>query len=484
MTKALAATLFAALVLIPAAGTHGIKEGGTFRVGMGGGISSIDPVTTAPVILTSVTCAGLMRLDGLRVVPEIAADFPKLTNGGKTYTFTIRKEARFSTGSPVTARSFVHTINRLLNPTMQSPSASYFDDILGARKVIDGKSETASGIVARGRELIIRLKQPVGDLPVQLTRVCVVPESTPIDPEGVKAPAPSAGPYYFAEFDLGVRVVLERNRYYRGDRPHHVDRFTVDLSADVATVLDRVDRGELDWGAVSTQNFATRADEFRRKYGINKSRFWVMPANNLRMFVLNTSGPLFRNNPKLRQAVNFAVDRRRLRREFGPFAGTLTDQYLPPGLPGFRNERIYPLNGPDLKKAKQLAKGHTRSGKAVLYVPANPVGDCPGGDRQGQPEQDRARGRDQGVSPGPVHFGKLATPGEPFDIAWIGWLDIDDGSLLNDLFDGRTIGQPDSRNYSYFDVAEIQPAPRSGLAAASGPGALPRLRRARRRHRQ
>jgi peptide/nickel transport system substrate-binding protein len=293
---------------------------------MGVGISSIDPVTTAPRILTLVTCAGLMRLDGLRVVPEIAVDNPKVTNGGKTYTFTIRKEARFSTGSPVTARSFVHTINRLLHPTMQSAIASNFNDILGAQKVIDGKAETVSGIVARGRELIIRLKQPVGDLPAQLTDVCVVPESTPIDPEGVKAPAPSAGPYYFAEFVLGVRVVLERNRYYRGDRPHHVDRFTVDLTADVATVLDRVDRGELDYAPVSTQNFATRADEFRRKYGINKSRFWVMPVQNIRMFVLNTSGPLFRNNPKLRQAVNFAVDRRRLEREFGPFAGTLTDQ--------------------------------------------------------------------------------------------------------------------------------------------------------------
>ncbi len=75
VTRALAATLFAALVLIPAAGTHGIKEGGTFRVGMGGGISSIDPVTTAPVILTSVTCAGLMRLDG---TPRRARDRRRL----------------------------------------------------------------------------------------------------------------------------------------------------------------------------------------------------------------------------------------------------------------------------------------------------------------------------------------------------------------------------------------------------------------------
>ena len=51
------------------------------------------------------------------------------------------------------------------------------------------------------------------------------------------------------------------------------------------------------------------------------------------MFVLNTSGPLFRNNVKLRQAVNFAVDRKALTRELGALAGTPTDQYLP-GLQG------------------------------------------------------------------------------------------------------------------------------------------------------
>src|SRR4029077_12479047 len=55
----------------------------------------------------------------------------------------------------------------------------------------------------------------------------------------------------------------------------------------------------------------------------------------------------------------------------GALAGTPTDQYLLPVMPGFRNELIYPLKGPDLKKARALAKGHLRGGKAVLYAPAD-----------------------------------------------------------------------------------------------------------------
>ncbi len=91
------------------------------------------------------------------------------------------------------------------------------------------------------------------------------------------------------------------------------------------------------------------------------------------MLVLNTSRPLFKNNPKLRQAVNFAVDRKALTRELGPLAGTPTDQYLSPSQPGYTDERIYPLKAPDLRRARALANGHTRGGKAVLYTRSDPV---------------------------------------------------------------------------------------------------------------
>ena len=456
MTRALAATLFAVLVLIPAAGTHGIKEGGTFRIGSPG-LTSIDPLITGGIsVIARPTCGSLMMFpdkplpEGLRVVPEIATDYPKVTNDGKTYTFTIRKGVRFSTGSPVTARSFAHTINRLLNPTMKAAQATNYDGIVGAKKVIEGKAETASGVLARGDTLVIRLKKPVGDFARRTAALCVVPETIPIDPEGVKAPVPGAGPYYLAHFVLGQGARLERNRFYRGDRPHHVDRFAIDMTDDSATALDRVDRGELDWAGLENRLYEARAEEFRRKHGIKGPRFFTVPDRNLRVLVLNTSGALFKKNVQLRQAVNFAVDRKALLRERGPLAGTLTDQYLPPSLPDFKDERIYPLTGPNVKKAKQLAKGHTRSGKGVLYTFANTVGVA-----QAQIVKDNLSkiGLEVEVTafPPPILFGKLATPGEPFDMGFIGFNGVDDGSWLNRFFDGRTIGEPGFANYSYLD---------------------------------
>jgi ABC-type transport system substrate-binding protein len=165
------------------------------------------------------------------------------------------------------------------------------------------------------------------------------------------------------------------------------------------------------------------------------------------VFHLNTSRPLFRNNPKLRQAVNFAVNRAALAREAGFLGEIPTDQYLLPGSPGHRDERIYPLKGPDLTKARALAKGHTRGGKAVLYTSENAIDVS-----QAQILQKNLKAIDLDVEIKfvPNLFEKLATPGEPFDLGRVRWFGGTPGSLTF-WFDGRTIGQPDFGNFSYFN---------------------------------
>jgi peptide/nickel transport system substrate-binding protein len=450
-----AAVITTALLLTASGSPHGIKEGGTLRMGIPAEqIDSLDPAFTGVAGTTTVvraTCAGLMTTpdkpfpEGSLVTPELARALPKITDGGRTYTFTLRKGLRFSTGAPVTAADVAFTINRILQPALKAYAAESFADIVGARAVLAGKAKSASGIVARGNRLTIRLTKPVGAFTARVgLAACVLPHTLPADPEGVKAPVPAAGPYFVAEYVPGDHIVLERNAFYRGSRPRHLDRIDVDLTRDAPSLLAAVDKGELDYGWVPTADYGDRAAEFRRKYGLNRTRFFSIPASFLRYFVLNTSRPLFRDNVGLRQAVNFAVDRKALLRERGPLAGTLTDQYLPPGLPGFRDEHIYPLQAPAIAHARQLARGRTRGGKAVLYTPAHTLG-------ASQAEILKANLKRIGLDvriktlPVTVYFDKLATPGEPFDIAWAGWLaDLPDPSLLNDLFEGRNSPNPNN----------------------------------------
>ena len=156
------------------------------------------------------------------------------------------------------------------------------------------------------------------------------------------------------------------------------------------------------------------------RYGINRSRVFVLPDLVTRSFFLNTTRPLFTNNAQLRQAFNFAVDRQALGRVYGRYASTATDQYMPPVLPGFRPTRIYPLGGPDLRQARLLAKGRTRSGKAVLYTCSDRP-DC-GAVAQVLKQNLKAIGIQLEIKQFPlqVMFEKLDTPGEPYDIAWAG----------------------------------------------------------------
>jgi peptide/nickel transport system substrate-binding protein len=437
------------------------RAGGTFLVAEPGQyIDSIDAAlgfSIGDTPLYGAACASLMHLQdkplpaGFRVAPALAADFPKVSADGKTYVFTIRKNARFSTGAPVTADDVAYTINRILNPALKSPQSFALQPIVGARAVLDGKAETASGIVASGRTLTIRLTHPVNDFVESVaTSLCVLPAGLPIDPQGVTAPVPSAAPYAISEYVPTQRIVLQRNAYYRGPRPQHVDRIVFDLTVDDTKALDDVVDGIADYAWVKPDVIAQRAGSLARRFGIGRSRFFVEPSPFLRMFVLNTSRPLLRDNIPLRQAINYAIERTALVRQTGIYGSSPTDQFLPPILPGFRDAHIYPLAKPDLARARALARGHTRGGKLVLYWDAgHPVA-------QAQiVQQDLAR---IGLSvqirsfPAALYFKKLATQGEPFDMAYSGLgFGPDPGNWLSGLFDGGLIGTLSNANYSYFD---------------------------------
>jgi oligopeptide transport system substrate-binding protein len=415
-----------------------------------GWFDAVDPARSG---LTSdilrPACAALMAYPnkplpaGLRTAPELARAHPVVSKDGRTYTLTLRRDARFSTGASVTARDVVHSLERVFTPEMESPAVEYLGDIVGASAMLSGETRSLRGVTVQGRRLSFRLTRRLPSFPARLGALCIVPSNLPIDPEGAKAPIPSPAPFYVSAYEAGARAVLERNRFYRGSRPHHVDRIIIELEAGVEAV-DRVFASKLDyvWPAPDLNG---RLAKIAGRYGVNRSRFFVEPSTFTRMFFLNTSRPLFRANVKLRQAVNFAANRKALTREVGPHVATVTDQYLPTALAGFRDARIYPLTGPDLRNARTLANGRTRSGKAVLYTCNRP--DCLA------PAQILQRNlRPIGIDvlirkfPTTLLFDRIYRKGEPYDIVWIGWGDTEAAAYLTGLFHGSS-----GSNFSHLD---------------------------------
>jgi ABC-type transport system substrate-binding protein len=471
---AVAITAFAlgAGLLITTASGHPAKNGGVFLIA--GVPDAIDPaisLNAADALQSS--CVKLMNYPdkplpaGTRLVPEAARAYPAVSRDGRTYTFTIRDGFRFSTGEKVAAGSFAHAIERILDPATRSPWAQYVQDIVGAQDVLKGKATHAAGVVVRGNKLVIRLTHATRDFPARVTTFpfCAVPADLPVSPEGVGAPFPGAGPYTITEFIPSKKLVLKRNPFYTGSRPHHVDEIDFVQAADP---VKAVESGQADYAEIGSASDLAGLDP---KY---RAQLHSAPGASVRFIVLNSSQPLFKDNVALRRAVNFAVDRAALiRARGGAITGIPTDQYLPASMPGFLDAKVYPLSRPDVTKAKSLAQGHTRTGKAVLYVKDTPIDVA-----QAQIIQRDLKPIGITVTikkfPGPALFQRLFTPGTPYDMTLLGYGPdyFDPYAMLNVLFDGRLIGTPYSFNISYFN----SPQSNASLAAASRLVGTPRYR--------
>jgi ABC-type transport system substrate-binding protein len=254
----------------------------------------------------------------------------------------------------------------------------------------------------------------------------------------------------------GQRIRLERNRFYGGRRPHHVDRFDITLEAQFGVSLDEVESGKADWAFAPTPLLFDPARGLVRKYGINRSQFFVVPGLLLKAYQLNNARPLFRNNLRLRRAVNSAIDRRALLRgPGGLLTGRPTEQHLPPTMPGFRDAKLYPLDRPDLRKARSLARGSTRAGKAILWTFNIPLELANAQIVKRNLKQIGLDVQIKGLPP-PALFSRIFRPDAAFDIARVDWISdyFDPFQFTNALFDSQFLGLTNVAHFSSrkFDV--------------------------------
>ena len=357
-----------------AGATRGFAHGGIFRVGYAGASVQIDPqlayVSTA-WSLEYATAAKLFNYPdragaaGGVLQPEVASGY-KVSRDGRTYTFTIRRGFRFSDGAPVTAKSFAYAIDRAANHDLASPGAPFITDqngtnIVGAIAVNAGKATHVSGVTAKGYRLVIRLTRRDPTLLTKLAMPFFQATSLrlPLTREVVGG-YPSAGPYAFARNTPNELTELRRNRYYRGLRPRNVAGVEVWWNLDQQAGFREVEAGSLDEGPLPDAEVRGVA----RRFGVNKSRFWVEPNNCVGYVGINSRRPLFRNNVALRQALNWMIDRRALLAPLPPYSGSPWTHLLPPSVPGSVTARkLQPYRGaPNARKARRLAAGHLRAG--------------------------------------------------------------------------------------------------------------------------
>ena len=192
-----------------------LRRGGTLRINIpGGDIDHMDPSLAYGTSSWAIEYSTALKLlnypdaaapRGSRLVPEGATKYT-ISRDGKTYTFTIRKGFRFSTGRPVTAANYAYAINRALDKDLQSPAFQFVSDpsgtnIVGAQAVRDGRARTAAGVQARGNKLVVRLTKadPTFLAKIAMPFFQAMPTSLSRTREVINVNGnelPSAGPYY------------------------------------------------------------------------------------------------------------------------------------------------------------------------------------------------------------------------------------------------------------------------------------------------
>ena len=111
----------------------------------------------------SNTFEGLYRLGkDSKITPGLATS-EKVSKDGKTYTFTLRKNDKWSNGDPVTAQDFVYSWRRTVNPKTESEYSYLFSGIKNADKIVAGKKPATSlGIKAVGKyKLVVTLERRI-----------------------------------------------------------------------------------------------------------------------------------------------------------------------------------------------------------------------------------------------------------------------------------------------------------------------------------
>jgi peptide/nickel transport system substrate-binding protein len=295
---------------------------------------------------------------GAKLVPYLATSLPHISEDDRTYRLTLRKGLRYSNGSSVKASDFEKTVER--DFLLDSVGAGFFRNIVGAREFARRQKGRIHGIVVNDatRTIVIHLVEPQADFANVLASEFAAPVPANAPPADTSLhPLPSTGPYEIKSYQPKSKIVEQRNPYFQAWRFHgnvpvgNPDRVTWDIVPTATVALRRVISGQDDWMGYY-QIPRDRLPAIAQKY---RSRLQTFTPPNLMYFFMNTRVAPF-NNARVRQAVNYAISRRWLRRLAGGLAQT-TENILPPAYPAFSAHDLYPHN---LRKATRLVHRYLR----------------------------------------------------------------------------------------------------------------------------
>ncbi len=285
----------------------------------------------------------------LELVPELC-DKWKVSDDGLVYTFNLKKGVKFQDGSPLTAEDFVYSWTRAVLKDTAAPLAYHFSPIKGFDACQDGSATTLEGVKALDdNTLQVTLSYPYADFVTTLGHIVFYPvKKADIEKWGAdySKHVNGTGPFKFVEWIDDQHINLVRNDDYYGQKAL-LDAVEYKIFADDSTALLEFKAGNIDLTLIPRGVVkATQEDPKYKDYTI------IKPMLGIYYYGMNLNAEPFKSNPKLREAMNYLIDRKNICEVLNEGVATPMTGFIPPGIPGFQ-ENAAPYTY-DPKKAKQL----------------------------------------------------------------------------------------------------------------------------------
>ncbi len=465
------------------------KKGGTLKLTNHDNPDSYDPVRAyyaniwnfmkGYYVRTLVTNQAKPGEDGLALTADLATDLPKVEDGGKKYTFTLRTGLKFEDGTPITSKDVKYGIERVFASDVLSGGPSYLIDVLDQGQKYPGpykdtdpdKLGLKSVQTPDDSTIVFTLKEPLSDFPYLLAMPGAgpVPKAKDTGERYSNHPV-SSGPYKFESYDEGKKAVLVRNDQWdpKTDtvRKALPDRIEVTFGTAVEEIDNQLISGEVDLDLAQTG--VQQGSQAKVLLNPDVKKNADAPTTGfIRYFALNTKVAPF-DNIHCRKAVQYATDKIAMQTaRGGPDAGgDIATNMLPPNIAG-HDPNLDPYNTksgkPQVDKAKEeLAACGKPNGFDTVIATRN------SGKEPKTAEALQAALKNVGINarldPSDASLYFRSTIGAPsntlskgYGIMMAGWgADFPTASgFLAVLVDGRQILPSGNNNYSELNNAEV-----------------------------
>ena len=265
-----------------------------------------------------------------------AAESWFVSEDGRTYTFRLRRNARWSNGDPVVAEDFAFAFRRLVNPKTASQYALMLEPVVNATDIVAGrKPPEMLGVSAPDAStLIVQLVEPSAYFLAMLSHPSTFPvhrATLAAHPKDFARPgiAVTNGAFVPVDWQIGSHIVAARNRHYWNDAAMRLASVRYVHVADPLTELTRFRAGDLD------VSYTIPPGELSRLEREMPGQLRVAPHIGVYYYGFALDLPPFHDARALRRALTMAIDRDVLTKQVLGDGERPAYSWVPPGVAGY-----------------------------------------------------------------------------------------------------------------------------------------------------